>query len=340
VSRYALGRCVPSSWAPAQEFLCDADGPEIVAIDPDARTVRNVTNLVDDTQPVWSPDGRRIAFMRLLSGGLSGRVAVAKTDGTDIREVGSGWLQGWAPDGQSVLIVDAEPGPNGRIVVASVTTGSRRIVGRGAVAAWSPDGRRIAVVRHRMARSDFKGSRYIRSSALLIVTASSNQARVLVDGDTFFGANVNLHESYGRPVWSPDGKRLILQIAFHTSDLGTSGGTPRVVELDGQTRLLTACCGTPVWSPDGAAVVVGGKRLSIVRLDGSVTSTLPATTGWALFPSSWSSDGRQISCLASQRGRRGQRRATIVEVKDTDSSVVSDRKLPSSVSSFTTLWPR
>jgi hypothetical protein len=144
---------------------------------PDSRSIANevvtggstgilVTDIVTDTStlitpandvakcPLWSPDGRTIAFKRDFDAGSPAALAVIGRDGTGMREI-SGDLGGlsdygansWSPDGGSVYF-GAGRDDTAELFRADVRTAtSTRLTGPDLAAygpALSPDGRRIA----------------------------------------------------------------------------------------------------------------------------------------------------------------------------------------------------
>jgi Tol biopolymer transport system component len=61
---------------------------------------------VVDFSPVYSPDGRKIAFVSYARGGILIAVYLMNTDGSDIRELTPPWIGGdcpnWSPDGEKI----------------------------------------------------------------------------------------------------------------------------------------------------------------------------------------------------------------------------------------------
>jgi Tol biopolymer transport system component len=104
------------------------------------------------TQPVWSPDGRFVAYsadrddnfdiyVRQVDGGTPVRVTTA---------AGIDWQPDWSPDG-SRLVYRTEHDRGGLFVVPAFGGASRRISAFGFRPRWSPDGRRVMFVTSAMA---------------------------------------------------------------------------------------------------------------------------------------------------------------------------------------------
>ena len=74
----------------------------------------NQTRLTNDPEtnkwnPLWSPDGNKIAF-QLGGYDLSSRVYIINSDGTNLRELARGWDPSWSPDGTKIVFVSGDIG--------------------------------------------------------------------------------------------------------------------------------------------------------------------------------------------------------------------------------------
>lgn len=122
---------------------------QIYAID---LTTKAVTPLISggvNTYPVMSPDGRKIAFRKIV-GDMNSEVFVADADGTNLKNLTNhfsyeGW-PAWSPDSRriafagnrnsayQIFLMDAD-GSNVRLLAATE--------GRGTAPKWAPDGRAL-----------------------------------------------------------------------------------------------------------------------------------------------------------------------------------------------------
>jgi len=144
----------------------DGDNLDIYvkAVTPGARPVRLTENPADESYPVWSPDGRRIAFLR--DTGDSMAIYTMPWPGGQERKLidlrGVYWAAGfevpslsWSPDGQRLAFAEklAEDEP-ARLVEVSLDTGKTRSLAdppantQGDLyPTFSPDGRLLAFAR-------------------------------------------------------------------------------------------------------------------------------------------------------------------------------------------------
>jgi Tol biopolymer transport system component len=99
-------------WAPCEERACDGRlraAPAIWIIRPDGSGLRRVVARAQ--QPAWSPDGRRIVFVR-SPGGLTlpeTRIYVTGLEGEGVRTVARGFYPAWSPNGKRIAFVQSRP---------------------------------------------------------------------------------------------------------------------------------------------------------------------------------------------------------------------------------------
>ena len=190
-----------------------------------------LTSLGLNSDPEWSPDGLRIAFISTRGG--TADVWVMNTDGSDQRQLtqepADAEAPSWSPDGTRIAFTaSANSGNDDVAVIPFVGTGARLVVAGGSgiqsLPVWTPDGSRIVF------QDDTVGG-------LSIV------------GATGAGRTAFLSDS-AQPDFSPDGTRLVVRRTdaerLHVVNADGSGGAP-ILENQPATR--------PVWSPDGTRVL-------------------------------------------------------------------------------------
>jgi TolB protein len=220
--------------------------------------------------PVFSPDGRRLTFLRGRDR-YSLNLWLMNADGSGQRRLSkySSW-PAWSPD--SHRLAYSVPGRSRTnrypIVIVSLDGGGRVVIrGDNFSPSWSPDGTRLAFWRAAGERT-----------ALVVVGSDGRGLRVL---------RRNVPLGGGRILWSPAG-----QIAF-----ATAHGT-YVVRPDGHGfhRLVRGGINGFGWSPDGtrlAFVDVRG-RLYVASASGrGARNITPKGAGWVDLPA-WSPDSRWI----------------------------------------------
>jgi hypothetical protein len=212
----------------------------LVVVDPATGTERE---LGVGTEPAWSADGERLAFVR------DGVVYVAAADGSGAQPVGSGEFPSWSPDGTRLAV--SRPDDHGirQLFVVSLDGNATQLTtGTSAVSlpAWSPNGSTIA---------------FATADSLHAVEADGTGLRTIPTA----GARIN-----GGPAWSPDGATLaFVDARDQVWTVAADGGGAHQV-----TYTLVAPSGSqarPAWAPDGRAIAwTVNADLCITDLAGTV----------------------------------------------------------------------
>ena len=133
----------------------------LYVVNSDGSGLRNLTSKLAAGQgfgaglasdPVWSPDGQKIAFVRLNAGLDRSPIYVVKADGSGLRNltpkpVGAYASPAWSPDGRKLAFVNDRDGNSEVYVMNANGSGQRNLTRNPAFdgdPAWSPDGRSIA----------------------------------------------------------------------------------------------------------------------------------------------------------------------------------------------------
>jgi Tol biopolymer transport system component len=224
----------------------------IYVMNPDGTGVRQVTSGdLLDLDPVWSPDGARIAFVR--TGGEFGPddIYVVNADGSGLRLLSHSDQHqngpSWSPDGKRIVFARREGVANYNLFVMNADGTQVEQLTRGAgnelAPAWSPDGTKIAYVGSPTANSGL--------TEIVVMNADGTGARGLPIG-TVYPSEVT---------WSPDGSTVL-----YAASRADQGDDLYAIGVDGRgRRLILRCRDVPLcadlhgttWSPDGKLIVLG-----------------------------------------------------------------------------------
>ena len=268
-------------------FVSNRDGNEelyVMAADGTGAQRLTIAPLAD-TEPVWSPDGRQLAYVTEIAAGQNELAVVEVASGetmllTDLRATVSHPV--WSPDGMRIAFA-ADNAGNYEVMVVNAN-GSGLINATNNPAddrwpTWSPDNTRLAF------QSDRDGNTDIFTTNL----ESGELARLTTDPGIDRA-----------PVWSPDGMR----IAFVTEREGNAD----VFVIDANGTNMVRLSSTPaddvdpVWSPDGiyVAYAAGQSMLTVIDANGYGERAL-TPGGEAVANPAWSPDGTWL-VMASDRG--------------------------------------
>jgi dipeptidyl aminopeptidase/acylaminoacyl peptidase len=256
--------------------------------------VRLTRNVGDDSNPRWSPDGRRLAFLSVRDG--KAQIYLLGLQGGEPRRLTSSETSpvsfGWSPDGRSVAFTAPDAPPPERadrekrrddaFVVGSfqphlhlhqvdIATGESQRITAGDFSVggfdWTPDGRSLVFERRPTPRAPD------RFHSDLYVVSPGDTPRPLV---TTEGIDAS-------PQVSPDGRWIAFLSADDTFDWAGEQHLALVPISGGRETFVSSAYGvTPrgfEWSDDGAALWLHGPEKTAARAFSVKVGSLTGGTG-------------------------------------------------------------
>jgi Tol biopolymer transport system component len=230
------------------------DAPsDIYVVNPDGTGQRNLTRArgLTEWSPVWSPDGRKIAFSASPADRVTAtQIFVMNADGSRLRQLTRSTsaysdMGTWSPDDRAIFYTRLDLAGNTRPWAMNADgTGKRQVAGLP-----SPDGRLVVSVRNSGVESDYYGSPDVYVSD----KGGGNGHWLTHSGDTdLFG-------------WSPDGQWIFYKRWASIEKRAGSAPGLYVVKPDGsaRTRLThTDADYDATWSPGGRLILFSRQSSS------------------------------------------------------------------------------
>ncbi len=294
------------SWSPDNKFLAIAglvggtSGISLISLSGNLRKELTNPRPYVDTLPVFSPDGKWIAFTRDF--GFSAReIFVVRAGGgrpkqlTFDRQPTYGAT--WTPDGREIIFA-SNRGVGGESLWRIPASGGRprrlsATLRGGFYPSISPVGRQLVYTESAKDTNiyAFEGAGFQNRSAPALF---GQQRRLIVSSRRDDSPNI-----------SPDGKRIaFVSTRTGNEEIWISDADRR--ELKQLTSFKGQNTGTPRWSPDGRQIAFDSSEAgnpNIYVMDGAGGTPRRLTSGpWGNFMPSWSPDGKWIYFKSERSG--------------------------------------
>jgi len=252
---------------------------DIYTMHADGTAVTRMTEgRAQDFNPVWSPNGLRIAFTRVHLDNSMG-IYVMNADGSGQQMLfGYPTYEGdgnptWSPDGMKIAFDCRCGNASGDIYVMNADgSGLTQLTQGAGDPTWSPDGTKIAFVSDRADGNNM---------GIYVMNADGSDLTMLTNDDDY------------APGWSPDGTKIVFVTERHQNV--NMNDEIYVMNPDGsqQTRLTydDALDSYPAWSPDGTKITfarleygTGTFDIFTMNVDGSEQSRVTTYGGYDFHP--------------------------------------------------------
>ena len=247
---YDVSKREPTSWCKDKIlFVSDKYADfDIYVMNDNGTDIQQLTdnNGIIDTDPTWSPDGRKILFTS--NRGANFGVYTMNADGTNVISVVDdqyvNFAGTWSPDGESILFISSRSGNYDIYSIGIDGSGMTQLttdIGSDGNPIYSPDGNSIAFVSNRTGTYE-----------LFQMNNDGTEVEKLSSFDNEFKFIANLK-------YSPDGKNIMFQLSesmwklqIFSIDLTTLEPEVLIEPLSNNSYMNI---NNPVWSENGNEII-------------------------------------------------------------------------------------
>lgn len=262
--------------------------------------------------PLWSPDGRLLAYVSTDRGV---DVYVVNADGSGRRNLSQhparDGTPAWSPDSQRLAFVSSRVGSEEIFIINVDGSGLDNLTEHPATdhyPAWSPDGRQLVFV------SWYRGGRSQVDVFSMAVDGADRAASLeQLTHIVFGGFDAALPIS---PTWLPDGQHFAFRQVERFNSVvyvqDSAGNLNNVLEDEYVDAM-------PVWSPDGhyAAFTKLGRNVYLLDMQTEAVTNLTKDNANSNMMPTWSPDGAWLAFVSYRNGRSGlykvDRGGTVIE---------------------------
>ena len=203
---------------------------QIYTVNADGSNAKRITNIGtgDACGPVWSSDGKKIAFyaFALSNPSRNPEIWVMDPDGSNQKRIADHGLDPtWSPDGHQIAFASKRDGIFQIYAMNADGSNTRRLTKHNAEdsnPAWAPDG-----------------------ASIVFISATGDDRRGLflmgADGSKPHGIAHSKHQDFCFPSWSPDGQTLVFSALNRLGSQGIVQGEekPRCEQWSGEYQIFS-----------------------------------------------------------------------------------------------------